>query len=86
MIDGADRVSIHGRHIPIGAQIHQIHGLSAHGDRADLVRWCRALPGPPARLFLNHGEDPARKALAAELAGLGLPRPALPLTGEQHPW
>lgn len=86
LIDGADRVSIHGRHIEVGAQIHQIHGLSAHGDRADLVRWCRALPGAPGRIFLNHGEDPSRKALAAELAGLGLPRPALPLTGEQHPW
>jgi len=86
MIDGADRVSIHGRHIPVGAQIHQIHGLSAHGDRADLVRWCRALAAPPGRIFLNHGEDPARKALAAELASLGLPRAALPFAGESHPW
>lgn len=86
LIEGVDSVSIHGRRIPVGAEIHQMHGLSAHGDRHDLVRWCQALPGAPARIFLNHGEDTARKALAAELAELGLPKPALPLTGDHHSW
>ena len=53
---------------------------------SELVRWCRALPAPPRRIFLNHGEDAARKALAATLAELGLPRPELPLAGATAPW
>jgi len=86
LLEGVDSVSIHGRRIPVGARIHQIQGLSAHGDRAELVRWTRALPGRPRRVFLNHGEDTARKALAAELVELGLPRAALPLAGDSVPW
>ncbi len=74
----------------VKAQIHQLQNLSAHADRDELLRWCRALPAPPQRIFLNHGEDPARKALAAaiaeELDELGWPRPHLPLTGEPAPW
>jgi hypothetical protein len=38
-------------------------------------------------VFLNHGEDPARKALESALAGdLGWPRPSLPLYGDRVDW
>lgn len=86
LVDGADTVAIQGNIVPVRAEIHQLHGLSAHGDRNDLLRWCKALPGPPKRIFLNHGEDPPRKVLAAALAEGGWPRPVLPLTGDQVPW
>jgi metallo-beta-lactamase family protein len=86
MLDGADTVGIHGRRIPVAARIRQISGLSAHGDRRELLRWVQQLPGPPRRIFLNHGEDVARKALAAELVERGLPRPQLPLSGDSVDW
>lgn len=86
LLNGARSVGIHGEPIPARAEILSLHGLSAHADRDELLRWCDALPASPGRIFLNHGEDPARKALAATLAGRGLPRPALPLSGEAHPW
>jgi metallo-beta-lactamase family protein len=64
--------------------------MSAHADRDELLRWCQALPGRPERIFLNHGEDPARKALRVALSGNtgldGWPLPHLPLTGESVPW
>ena len=85
--DGAETIGIHGHTVWVKAQIHQLQNLSAHADRDELLRWCRALPAPPQRIFLNHGEDPARKALAAAIADeLGWPRPHLPLTGEAVPW
>ncbi|MDY7093503.1 MAG: MBL fold metallo-hydrolase [Acidobacteriota bacterium] len=84
--EGADTVGIHGRRVRVRAQIHSLSGLSAHGDREDLINWCKALPEPPQRIFLNHGEDPARKALAAELEEAGFPRPVLPLPGDSVPW
>ena len=87
LIDGAETIGIHGHTVWVKAKVHQLQNLSAHADRDELLRWCRALPAPPQRIFLNHGEDPPRKALAAAIADeLGWPRPHLPLTGESVPW
>lgn len=86
LVDGADTVSIHGRRVAVAARIETLAGLSAHADRRELERWVRALPALPRRLFLNHGEDTARKALAAELTELGAPRAALPLSGDAVDW
>jgi metallo-beta-lactamase family protein len=87
LLEGAETIAIHGQTVWVKAKIHQIQGLSAHGDRDELLRWCRALPGAPERIFLNHGEDPARKALAAAIKDeLGWNAPVLPLTGEAFPW
>ena len=86
LLNGARTVGIHGEHIPVKAEIMSLQGLSAHADQEELLRWCEELPAPPQRIFLNHGEDPARKALAAKLAAMGLPRPRLPLSEESVPW
>ena len=86
LLQGAQAISIHGRPIPVRAEIAQISGMSAHADREELLRWCRALPAPPRRIFLNHGEDPARKALAAAIHELGWPRPETPLAGAPAEW
>jgi metallo-beta-lactamase family protein len=90
LVDGTDIVAIHGQTVRVRAQIHQLHGLSAHADRDELLRWCQALPGTPARVFLNHGEDPARKALSVAVSEMGAergwPRPVLPMTGDSVPW
>ena len=86
LLDGATSVSIHGHPVPVQAEIARIEGLSAHADADELVRWAQALPQPPARTFLNHGEDVARKTLAASLAELGWARPELPLAGTTVPW
>ncbi|HEX4952478.1 MAG TPA: MBL fold metallo-hydrolase [Thermoanaerobaculia bacterium] len=86
LLEGASFVGIHGREVAVRAEIHALHGLSAHADRDELLRWSRALPGVPGRVFLNHGEDPARKALAASLTELGFPRPELPTIGTRMPW
>jgi metallo-beta-lactamase family protein len=87
LVDGCETLAIHGQTVWVKAKIHQLNGLSAHADRDELLRWCRALPAAPQRIFLNHGEDPPRKALAVAIAEeLGWPRPVLPLTGESVPW
>ncbi len=86
LVDGAVSVGILGRSVVVRAEIVQLHGLSAHADQAELLRWVAALPRVPGRIYLNHGEDSPRKALAAAFAEAGLPRPFLPLAEERVPW
>ena len=81
LVNGAQTVAIHRQRVRVRAEIMSLHGLSAHGDGDELLRWAESLPGRPKRIFLNHGEDPARKALGAELEERGFPRPELPYTG-----
>jgi len=38
------------------ASIAQIHGLSAHADRDELLRWLSSLKKPPRHLFVTYGE------------------------------
>ena len=86
LVDGTRMVAIHGEPIPVRAEISQLHGLSAHADREELLQWVSALPGQPQRIFLNHGEDSPRRTLSAALHGQGSVRPGLPVTAESVPW
>lgn len=86
LLEGAETVSIHGHPVRVRARVQSIHGLSAHADQSELLRWCDELAGTPRRIFLNHGEDPPRKALEAALVEKGWPRPVLPNTGDTFPW
>jgi metallo-beta-lactamase family protein len=67
LVDGAREVRLLGETVSVRAQRHTIGGLSAHADQSALVAWAGAVPGAPP-VVLVHGEDPAREALAAQLA------------------
>ncbi len=67
IVNGDPEVRIHGRHWPVKAKIAQIFGMSAHGDRDDLLHWLTAAKQPPKQLFLTHGEEDAATALAATI-------------------
>ena len=64
ILNGAERVRIHGNQYDVRAEITQLHGLSAHADREDLIRWVKAFGPPPRRVFFNHGDTKAAKHLA----------------------
>jgi metallo-beta-lactamase family protein len=87
LLEGADSVAIHRRHFRVRARVSSLQGLSAHADREELLRWCRELPAAPSRVYLNHGEDPARKALEACLEEeLGWRTVVLPHGGQSADW
>jgi metallo-beta-lactamase family protein len=67
IVDGAEQVRIHGTSYPVEARIAQLHGLSAHADQSDLLRWLAAAKAPPGRLFLTHGELGPARALAGAI-------------------
>ncbi|MGC9370194.1 MAG: MBL fold metallo-hydrolase RNA specificity domain-containing protein [Paracoccaceae bacterium] len=66
IIDGAKRVRLFGRDIPVRAKIHTINGFSAHADQTELLAWHTQLGRVP-RTFLVHGEPHAMKTLAKHL-------------------
>jgi metallo-beta-lactamase family protein len=63
LLDGATEVKIHGRFVPVQAEVRSLPGFSAHGDQRELLRWLKG-SSPPKALFLTHGEDAPRATLA----------------------
>lgn len=57
ILEGNPAVRIHGRSLPVKAQIAQIFGFSGHADRAALLHWLGNLKQPPRCVFLTHGEE-----------------------------
>jgi metallo-beta-lactamase family protein len=61
--DGAERVRIFGADVPVRATILATDALSAHADRAELLRWLGGFRRPPGQTFCVHGEPSAAAAL-----------------------
>jgi len=67
LVEGAKRVTIFGEPIIVRSRIHTLGGLSAHAGQSELIQWAGAYRNQQPRVFLNHGEDNPRAALAAAL-------------------
>jgi metallo-beta-lactamase family protein len=67
IVGGAREVKIHGRYVPVRAEVASLGALSAHADRDELLSWIGALAAPPRRVFVTHGEpapaDSLRQAI-----------------------
>ena len=66
--DGASRLRIYGDEVPVEAKIETIHGLSAHADQVELVRWLGGFSSPPQHTYVIHGEPDASADLAGRLS------------------
>lgn len=62
--DGAEEVRIHGQQIPVRATVEILHGLSAHADQSELLRWLKGFQTPPKGAYLVHGEPEGTATLA----------------------
>jgi metallo-beta-lactamase family protein len=65
--EGAQRLKIHGEWVPVRAHVADLGSMSGHADRLELLRWLEPMRRVPRRCFVNHGEEHAAVALAAEL-------------------
>jgi metallo-beta-lactamase family protein len=63
LLGGAKHLKIHGRNVPIRAEVTQMDGLSAHADESELLDWLDALPEKPRGVGRGHGEPAAAEAL-----------------------
>ncbi|UCF39919.1 MAG: MBL fold metallo-hydrolase [Gemmatimonadota bacterium] len=62
--DGAEEVRIHGQQISVRAAVRVLHGLSAHADQNELLRWLKGFQNTPKGTYLVHGEPEGAAQLA----------------------
>jgi metallo-beta-lactamase family protein len=67
LVEGAERVSIHGEKVAVAAEVHTLGGFSAHAGQTDLLKWFSAVAPSKPRVILTHGEDEPRAALAKKI-------------------
>jgi metallo-beta-lactamase family protein len=63
LLAGASSLRIHGRDVPVRAEIAELDMLSAHAGQDELVRWAEAIKGKPRQVFVVHGEPAASDEL-----------------------
>lgn len=62
ILDGSPSVRMFGEEVPVKCQVRELHGLSAHADQPELLRWVSEIKDNPKMTFVTHGE--AESALA----------------------
>jgi len=67
IIEGRNPVRILGKKKKVNAEISRLGGLSAHGDREELLRWLSSIENQPRQVFITHGENEAVKEFAAAI-------------------
>ncbi|HKL22299.1 MAG TPA: MBL fold metallo-hydrolase, partial [Tichowtungia sp.] len=68
ILDGKEKIRIHGEQWEVNAKIERIEGFSAHADRNELIRWIDSVTGTPRKVFVVHGETKAAHAFAEKLS------------------
>ena len=61
-------VVLDGQRIDIRAGVHTLGGFSAHADQSDLLRFVGRVRQSPAQIRIVHGDDSAKRALAAQIS------------------
>lgn len=56
LLDGAAQVKIHGRYVPVRAEVVSVPDFSVHADADELVAWLGRAAEPPRTVYVVHGE------------------------------
>ena len=64
LLNGAREVKIHGRYVPVKADIVSIPDFSVHSDADETIAWLSRAPEPPRTVYVVHGEQHAAASLA----------------------
>lgn len=67
LLSGQKHIRVFHEEIAVKAEVAEVSGLSAHGDRDELLRWCRECSGTPEQVFVVHGEPDSAKNFAHAL-------------------
>ncbi len=76
--NGQKRVRIYDRWYDLKCETRTIHGLSAHADGDELLRFLTPTIRPATNFYVVHGEDEQAEAFAARLVAGGAGRAVVP--------
>jgi metallo-beta-lactamase family protein len=63
LCDGVKQIKMHGQMVTVAARIERIDSMSAHADRAEILRWLGGFSRAPSMTYLVHGEPGPLQAL-----------------------
>ncbi|GAA4743892.1 MBL fold metallo-hydrolase [Nocardioides endophyticus] len=67
LLEGVRHVKIHGRYVPVRAEIVDVPSFSVHADAAEIVDWLGQAPERPDVVYVVHGEPAASASLAVRI-------------------
>lgn len=67
LLDGAHTVKIHGRYVPVHAEIMVAEGFSVHSDADETLAWLGRAPQAPRTVYVVHGERRSSDRLAERI-------------------
>ncbi|HMI64533.1 MAG TPA: MBL fold metallo-hydrolase [Cyclobacteriaceae bacterium] len=67
ILQGGKFVKLFGEQVPVNCHVREIHGLSAHADQSELLRWLDGLNVAPKKIFITHGEETVAMNFAATI-------------------
>ena len=83
LLERAKNVSIDGANIEVKANITDISSMSSHADQGQLISWLKEIKNVK-KLFITHGEDTSRTALAKKVTDeLGITDITLPTLSQE---
>lgn len=57
ILEGEKTIKIFGEQVPVHCHVREVHGLSAHADQSELLRWLSNFKKAPKTTFIVHGEE-----------------------------
>jgi metallo-beta-lactamase family protein len=76
--NGDKRVKILDRWYDVKCEVRTIHGLSAHADGDELLKFLQPTLKPETTAYVVHGEVDQAEGFAARLLGAGVGRAVIP--------
>lgn len=67
LLKGEKEIKIHSEMVPVHAQIHTMHNMSAHADYQEMLTWLAHFTLAPKRVFITHGEPSSSAAFKASI-------------------
>jgi len=81
LVNHAQQVRIFRNRVTVKAQIKELGAFSAHADQKGLLNWLSGFTTQPT-IFLTHGENEAREALAKKVFAKLRLKPVIPALGD----
>ena len=67
LLQGAPHVKMHGRYVPVAAEVVDVPDFSVHADADEIISWLASAQEPPRTVYVVHGEPRASAALARRI-------------------